>query len=236
VKALKELRSRWIEFPDTPEKRAQKAAEFESAHMIPGCIGIIDGFHTPVKTPRSAYDPASYTGATGTSQKGQIVCDAFGFIIEVLPGFPGCMDDASSIEFTKFYEIRKEMKKEKRFLIGDAAYPLAPWLMTPFADSAAAGDAKKGCFNRILRSVRTVVDRCIGHVKQRFTVVKEPSRVVRMEFLRDIWYAVCVLHNSAWRSATLVTTLVEAASKYHCIRKSKMRTIGTIRTIRTQKT
>jgi len=56
---------------------------------------------------------------------------------------------------------------QDRHLLGDSAYPLKPWLVTPFRDNGHLTDRQKR-FNKIVSSCRQTVERAIGHIKGRF--------------------------------------------------------------------
>ncbi|KAH6920836.1 hypothetical protein HPB50_028175 [Hyalomma asiaticum] len=82
-------------------------------------------------------------------------------------------------------------------LLGDSAYPLEPWLLTPVLGDPD-DSTREGQYNREHRSMRNVVERCIGVLKSKFrclqhfrTMLYSPERAAR------IIYACAALHNIA---------------------------------------
>ena len=58
------------------------------------------------------------------------------------------------------------------FSLGDAAYPLSSFMMTPFRAVGNLSNAQK-LFNRKVSSIRQTVERTIGHLKGRFRRLRE---------------------------------------------------------------
>ncbi|CAH2011545.1 unnamed protein product [Acanthoscelides obtectus] len=59
-------------------------------------------------------------------------------------------------------------------LLGDSGYGIAPWLMTPFK---IAETAEKISYNRLFTRERVIIERCFGHLKQRFPILHNKIRV-----------------------------------------------------------
>ena len=77
--------------------------------------------------------------------------------------------------------------------LGDSAYPLSPFMMTPFRETGNLSQCKK-IYNRKVSSVRQTVERAIGHLKGRFRRLRDLNCIN----IREICYLVmsaCILHN-----------------------------------------
>lgn len=113
----------------------------------------------------------------------------------VYTGWPGCTHDARVLRNSSLY-IRAEageMFLQNHHILGDSAYPLRNWLITPFKNFGHL-TAQQIRFNKRVSSVRQTVDRAFGHLKGRFRRLRD----IPLHKLTDICkliYAACVLHN-----------------------------------------
>jgi len=80
------------------------------------------------------------------------------------------------------------------WLLGDAGYPLQPWLITPIPD--APHDTPEGLFNARQIRARNVIERCFGVLKQRFRcLLKHRVLHYNHEGAANIIHTCVVLHN-----------------------------------------
>lgn len=78
-------------------------------------------------------------------------------------------------------------------LLGDSAYPLRRYLLTPYRDNGHLTREQK-LFNKTLSSCRVDIENTFGHLKQRFRQLyhlKLKDHIRLCHFIR----ACCVLHN-----------------------------------------
>lgn len=81
------------------------------------------------------------------------------------------------------------------WILGDSAYPILPYLLTPYRDNGHLTVSKKN-FNKKLSSCRVSVEHSFGMLKERFRQLYH----VKLLGIQRICYfirAVCVLHNWA---------------------------------------
>ena len=79
------------------------------------------------------------------------------------------------------------------YFVGDSAYPLSNYMITPFKDNGRLTRPQRN-FNCRVSSVRQTVERAIGHMKGRFRRLK----ALDCKNLEDVCYLVtsaCALHN-----------------------------------------
>lgn len=115
----------------------------------------------------------------------------------VEPRFPGSCHDAFVWRQSAFSRrlTSRSCIEPGEFLLGDSAYPLQPWLMTPVAGHPGP-ETPKGKYNATHGTMRSAVERCIGVLKSCFrclqrhrTLGYQPRPAV------CIIGACCVLHN-----------------------------------------
>ena len=108
-------------------------------------------------------------------------------------GWPGCTHDARVLRNSTIYENAAAFFDDENFIIGDSAYPLHRWLITPFRDNGHL-NAQQTTFNRRISSVRQNVERAIGHMKGRFRRLREiPFH--NAEEICNLITVGCIMHN-----------------------------------------
>lgn len=80
-------------------------------------------------------------------------------------------------------------------LLGDAAYPCLPQLITPYRDNGHLTQAQRN-FNQIHSQCRISVEHAFGLLKQRFRQLYF-LKLRNVEFIVKFIFACCVLHNLA---------------------------------------
>ncbi|XP_049274343.1 putative nuclease HARBI1 [Rhipicephalus sanguineus] len=162
------LSDEWIAFPARAQELA--AAKEGFVHMdarFQGCVGAVDG--------TAPYERDDGNKAAYFCRKGfyalnvMVLSDATLRITALEPSNPGSVHDAfvgrASTLSQEFSGGSRGLSGE--FLLGDSAYPLQPWLLTPIPEAHEAG-SPAALFNRTHSSLRCVVERCIGVLKARF--------------------------------------------------------------------
>lgn len=153
----------FIKFP-TGAKAQEVMEAFERKKGIPGVLGAIDGTHIPIKCPKNHSD--QYINRKGFfSGLLQVICDPDLFITDAFCGYPGSVHDARVLHNSPIYhEI--ELNPANFFpgnihILGDAAYPLKTWLLTPFRDNGRLTPQQRR-YNVADSATRMVVERCFG--------------------------------------------------------------------------
>lgn len=125
----------------------------------------------------------------------QIVVDHNLNILDAYTGWPGCAHDARVLRNSSLFLKAEAGDKfaPNKLIIGDSAYPLKPWLVTPFRDTGNLNQAHRR-FNKRISSSRQVVERSIGLIKGRFRRLREIG-VREPETIARTILAGCILHN-----------------------------------------
>nr|XP_054919808.1 putative nuclease HARBI1 [Dermacentor andersoni] len=162
----------WVAFPRTASERAAIKQGFLQRGRLGGVIGCVDGTFIAIVAPN--LPPAQK--ATYWCRKGyyalnaMVVCDSDLRVLQVDPRFPGSCHDA---HVWRYASLRRRIAsgriavQDGEYLLGDSAYPLEPWLLTP-APGHPAPHTPEGRYNAAHTSARSAVERCIGVMKSRF--------------------------------------------------------------------
>ncbi|KAK3104952.1 hypothetical protein FSP39_013940, partial [Pinctada imbricata] len=114
--------------------------------------------------------------------------------IDVNVGWPGRVHDAKVLRNSSLWEAGFAKTAHGRFhLLGDAAYPLKQWLLTPYRDTGHLNHQQLR-YNLHLSSKRQVIERAFALLKSRFRRLKYLNIKSELEMCRTIICA-CILHN-----------------------------------------
>ena len=179
--------------------------QFTSKWGFPQCAGAIDGSHIPVKAPIDFH--ADYYNRKGSySIILQALVDSNYQFIDINIGWPGRVHDArvfaNSSLFMKgsvgnlFPSSKCKVLNGVNVpvtIISDAAYPLLPWVMKPFADNGNLSPQKLH-FNYRHSRARMVVENAFGRLKGRWRCLLTQNEV-QLDKMNSVVATCCVLHN-----------------------------------------
>lgn len=161
---------------------------------FPKVLGCIDGTFIKVQTPvhkiKSTYvnrhDIASITL--------QGICDARKRFIDTFTGIPSKIHDARVLKLSDICdELPGICEGGKYHILGDGAYPIREWLITPFKDygNLSANEKK---FNKMLSATRVLIENTFGLLKSRFRQLIEVD-MHNVDKISKFIISCCVLHN-----------------------------------------
>ncbi|KAH6944310.1 hypothetical protein HPB50_002683 [Hyalomma asiaticum] len=154
-------------------------------------IGCVDGSHVEIKIPNES--PHSYFNRKKfPSLILQGICNHENKFIDVLVGFPGSAHDARVLREGPFFEVAAS-KCSNGYILGDSAYPLLPWLMTPYKDTQQSFPAWKKKY-KCHSQQRISIEIAFGRLKQRFRRLYLVDAATIKQCCLIIMGA-CVLHN-----------------------------------------
>jgi len=197
------LMPEYIRIP-TGQRLIETIRDFRRINSFPQVGGAIDGTHIPIVAPRD--NPADYYNRKGWySMVCQAVVDANYCFTNVYVGWPGRVHDARIFSNSGLYRQGENGELFQQhttningidipvLLLGDAAYPLKPWLMRPFSDFGNLTHEQK-TFNYKHSSTRMVVEGTFGRLKGRWRCLMKRLDVAtaRVPF---IVCSCCTLHN-----------------------------------------
>ncbi|XP_064469115.1 cubilin-like isoform X2 [Ornithodoros turicata] len=192
----------WISFPsDAAERAASKGSFTRRDPRFSGAIGAVDGTLISILGP-----PDSDSGTTkdvywcrkqhtrSTSWWFATAICGFYISTHLLPG--GSHDAFGWRRSSLRHELATgNLLLADEFILGDSGYPLEPWLIVPVPGSHPR-DSPAARFNIAHASLRSIVERCFGVLKQRFRCLhKHHSLYYRPQIAGTIVAACAVLHN-----------------------------------------
>lgn len=167
------------------------------SHGFPGIVGAMDSTHIKIKQPvRNAND--FYDRNKNHSINLFAVCDEDCRFINIATGFPGRLHDARVFRNSPLGEALSDnhlhlIPSENHHIIADCAYPLLPYVMTPFQDNGHLNQRQVN-YNRKLSSVRSVIERAFGRLKGKFRKLNLLEQT-DLHLINHTISASCVIHN-----------------------------------------
>ncbi|KAK3107882.1 hypothetical protein FSP39_024372, partial [Pinctada imbricata] len=156
-------------------------------------IGAVDGSHIPIQRP---LDKANcyYNRKQFYSIILQGVCDDSLKFMDINVGWPGRVHDSKVLKNSSLWDTGFIRCDGGRYhLLGDAAYPLKEWLLTPYRDNGHL-TRKQRRFNEVHSAKRQVIERAFGLLKNRFRRLQFINMISIDEICKTIVCA-CVFHN-----------------------------------------
>ncbi|XP_070397426.1 putative nuclease HARBI1 isoform X2 [Dermacentor albipictus] len=169
------------------------------------CVGAVDGTFVCIRAPseRDDAEKAAYFCRKGYyALNVMVVCDASLRITALETSYSGSVHDSFVWKASSLYaECRSgSLLHGGEYLLGDSAYPLQPWLVTPVPGNHISG-SPAAMFNTAHSSLRSLVERCIGVLKMRFRCLQRHRALYYGPvFTSKIIAACAVLHNLCMRA------------------------------------
>ncbi|KAL1914612.1 uncharacterized protein VTP21DRAFT_8143 [Calcarisporiella thermophila] len=189
--AIQRLHSKYITWPNIRRKDEIKS-KFLEMTGFPSVVGVVDGTHFRLNHAPNK-DPETYwTRKKEYAIHAQLIVDSDFRFIHFEIGWPGSVHDARVYMNSQFYRRREELLHPPEYIIGDSAYPLSPFCITPFQTPRCRQEIT---FNTILsRKVRNIVERTINRLKKRFPAFNS-LRLREMETNVRLISCGIILHN-----------------------------------------
>jgi hypothetical protein len=181
-----------IKWPNTQADFIETSREFSEKSQFQNVVGAIDGCHIQIKAlhhqPNAYYNRKIYHSIVLLG-----CCNAKMEFNYVWTGNPGSTHDAPVLRSSDLFQNSNVKIPPGYYLLGDSAFPILEWLITPFRDCGNLTRQQK-LFNKTHSQCRQVIERAFGMLKCRF------RRLLRFDIsdislLVDSVLAACVLHN-----------------------------------------
>uniref|UniRef100_A0A3B1JDY8 Putative nuclease HARBI1 n=1 Tax=Astyanax mexicanus TaxID=7994 RepID=A0A3B1JDY8_ASTMX len=189
--ALASLINQFVSLPKD-DQIAQTKQKFFILGNMPNTIGVIDCTHVHIQAPHER--DWEYINRKGRySINIQLVGDADLIITNCVVKWPGSVHDARILRESALYR-ELQTNRPDGIILGDSAYPLLPWLMTPFLAATTPAQAR---FNTAHCKTRCAIERLNGVLQRRFACLNYLR--VEPQGACNITLACIVLHNIATR-------------------------------------
>lgn len=207
IEALEERGVNHLKWPG-PEEMATIKARFEKIQGLPNCCGAIDTMHILMCSSAQPNSNVWLDGENRNSMVLQAIVDPNMRFRDVVSGWPGSLNDSCILRTSGFYRLCEkgarldgQMKLPgesaesvvREYIVGDASYPLLPWLMTPYQDHDLP--PAKAEFNKRHATTRIVVQGALAMLKERWQVLKGELWRPDKHRLPRIIYVCCLLNN-----------------------------------------
>ena len=177
---------------------------FKDSFSMEQIIGAIVGCHFEIKAP-SVCKEDYFNRKQFYSVNMQAVADTSLKFLVITVGYPGSLHDARVFSLSPIFNAISNgiiMTGSTQMtsgisvgplLAGDSAYPLSPFLLTPFCSRRILTRTQK-MFNKIFCGLRSIIERAFGLLKNRWRLLLKMNEAELENAVRSI-VAACVLHN-----------------------------------------
>nr|XP_029714898.1 putative nuclease HARBI1 [Aedes albopictus]XP_029714899.1 putative nuclease HARBI1 [Aedes albopictus] len=188
-----DISKQYIHFPDTDEGKERLAAGFEKISKLSNVIGCIDGSYVSIRKPANKIRSTYINRHDMVSITLQGVCDAEKQFLDVCVGSPSKIHDSRIFSLSPLSDDLPQICNGRFHLLGDAAYPLREYLLTPYRDDGRL-TRKKRKYNLNHAQTRVKIENAFSLLKTRF------RQLMRLDFFTvermcKFVMACCVLHN-----------------------------------------
>eukprot|EP00762_Andalucia_godoyi_P008141 ANDGO_07402.mRNA.1 hypothetical protein PPTG_21631 len=194
-KALALMHQQVSRFPQTVEQMKSSGLAFFESTVLPGCIGVIDGTHIPIRAPRE-WAPDYFCFKKYHSLNNVCVVDASLCFIYSRTGFPGAAHDQANFVNSELYGMRSLMNEAGVYILGDTGYACRDYMLCGFKQPRNGSlTSRQIQFNTNLSRVRVVVERAFGILKSKWRILRQRLETDTVFMAMQIILACFFLHN-----------------------------------------
>ncbi|XP_055531503.1 putative nuclease HARBI1 [Wyeomyia smithii] len=178
-----------IRVPQTTAEKESVAESFNSISGFPDVIGCIDVLYISIRKPANKKRNTDQHDEKFMTLQG--ICDANCKFLDVCIGSPSRIHHSRVFSLSPISEEIAAICQDKFHILGDAAYPIREYLLTPYSGNLSA---KKQNYNLRHTQTRVQIENAFGILKHRF------RQLMRLDFFEGermckFVMACCVLHN-----------------------------------------
>lgn len=167
---------------------------FFQINPFDGVIGCIDGTFIPIMKPEYVMRSTWVNRHDLPSMTLQAICDSKRRFIDVFTGPPSRMHDARVYTWSRIDRELQLRCGERFHIVGDGAYQLERWLLTPFRDLGHLTEQQRQ-YNTALSQTRILIENAFGILKMRFRQLYYGVHMHDPAKIATFIICCCVLHN-----------------------------------------
>eukprot|EP01018_Ginkgo_biloba_P022151 Gb_19878 [translate_table: standard] len=158
---------------------------------FPNCCGAIDATHIQMDLPYNESLVDWYDRVHNYSMLVQDIVDSNMLFLDICIGWPRSLNDTHLLRNSSFYRLCEGGERlnghlvsigtidMREYIVGDGGYPLLPWLIIPFQSVTNA----QNLFNFKLSSIRIIVEKAFGKLKNTWRLLQNRVKNPNLEFL-----------------------------------------------------
>ncbi|CAN7977763.1 unnamed protein product, partial [Ixodes persulcatus] len=157
-----------IHFPISAQAKLAASAKFEKISGFPRVLGCVDGTYVDTRCPAHKI-PSTHTNRHDKkSYSMQAICDSDRKFLDVFLGHTGKTHDAQAFRRSFVLDDLPQIcEGDKYHILGDVAYPLREYLLTPFRNYGKLVPDEVN-YNLKLSQTRVRIENAFGLLKGRF--------------------------------------------------------------------
>ncbi|KAK1271255.1 hypothetical protein QJS04_geneDACA023683 [Acorus gramineus] len=206
VEAMEERGLHHLRWPSTETEMQNIKSKFEKIRGLPNCCGVIDTTHIMMCMPSDPANDIYLDQEKKHSMVLQAIVDPDMRFRDIVTGWPGSMCEPLVLKNSGFSKLCErghrlngasidlsEASKVREYIVGDAGYPLLPWLITPYQGKGIS--VVESEFNKRHFATRMVAQRALVKLKDMWRIVQGEMWRPDKHRLPRIILVCCLLHN-----------------------------------------
>lgn len=216
AEAIVGLQVYYIGWPTEEADRLRLMRKFYAIKEFPNVCGAIDGTHVDILPPKA--DENWFVNRHGNHSLNVCAVAGSNYAFHYVNArHAGRAHDSGVMLYTGLmttFETNGYRPFPGAVLLGDSAYPLKEWLMTPFRSTTEMTPAMRR-YQTAHSLTRGVVEKAFGILKMRFRGLHSGLRVASVIKANRIIMAACILHNMCIQEGDDIRDLLQDFEDEH---------------------
>ncbi|KAL0919603.1 hypothetical protein M5K25_011707 [Dendrobium thyrsiflorum] len=206
IETMEERGMHHLQWPNSEQEIKSIKYKFERVRGLPNCCGAIDTTHIMMCLPSAdSSNKVWLDPEKNHSMILQAIVDPEMRFRDIVTGWPGSMNEFAILHDSGFFKLcekglrlngKMELKdgsEISEYIIGDSAFPLLHWLLTPYQGKDLCASMIE--FNKRHSATRIVAQRALARFKDMWRIVQGEMWRPDKHKLPRIILVCCILHN-----------------------------------------